>query len=261
MRADLETAMGVALTSRSRCARLVQAPAEYAAAFDLDEDERRALILMAGDLAALMPRFVAKRQRGLRHALPVTLQLAEESAGPGTIQSMLDRYCETQPPPPTRAADLMSFADFVAGETEFLAVGVPHGAVTAQMARFERLRLRASAAEGPLWPTDTTAGPLRLHPSASWDTFRWDLRRLRHAQDIPALRAGPCVLLCIQRSEDGRIRSMRLDPAAGRIIEVIGRSREPLTASRACALPGTRERPDALLGRLIAEGVVVGAVP
>jgi hypothetical protein len=215
---------------------------------------------MAEDLATLMPRFVAKRRHGLRGAVPLTLKLLASSAVDFTEDALLEQYCDAQPPPASRTTDLLCFATFLIAEAEARAASIEHGRIIAEMARLERLRLRASCSESPLWPAKTQTRLLRLHPSVAWDSFSWDLRLLRRIEDLPTLVDDPCVLLCVQSAEDGRVSLVRIDKEATRAVEIIDQLPEALTASALCTMLGTGRHPEAVLGQLIAHGAVLGAV-
>src|SRR5215471_17053986 len=82
VRSDLETAIGVVLTSRSARDMILEAPDSFAAHFDLVPAEAAALARMAGDLAQLTPGFLQKRERSLRRTFAITLSLMGDEATP-----------------------------------------------------------------------------------------------------------------------------------------------------------------------------------
>ena len=140
--------MGVVLTSRSARDMLLEAPDSYAAHFDLAPAEAALLAGMAADLVGLMPGFVQKRERSLRRTFAVTLSLLGAEATP-----LIEDYSDAYAPVDSSAAETLRFADFLVEEARELADGLPYGNIVADVARYERLRLRSFMAEGPLWPT------------------------------------------------------------------------------------------------------------
>src|SRR5215471_13049872 len=147
VRSDLETAIGVVLTSRSARDMILEAPDSFAAHFDLVPAEAAALKVMATDLTTLMPGFVVKRERSLRRSFPVTLALLGAEATP-----LVEDYSDAFAPVDSSLEEWLRFGDFLVEETRELASELPYGDVIADVARFERLRLRSVIAEGPLWP-------------------------------------------------------------------------------------------------------------
>lgn len=263
MRSDLETAMGVVLTSRSARDMLLDAPGDFAAYFDLTPTEVGALEHMAGDLAELMPGFVRKRERSLRQALRLTLLLLGEEATP-----LVEDYSDAYAPIDSTAEEMLRFADFVVDETRELASSVPHGDIIADVARFERLRMRTFNTEGPLWPEPDEPPldprqidrdrPLWLHRSAAVESFGWDLRTLRNPQMLARLRPDPTHLLCFQQGEEGEGMVLRIDDETARAVELIGARPGEVTAGQIAEMIGTDTAPEALLGKLISHGVVRG---
>lgn len=264
VRSDLETAMGVVLTSRSARDMILDAPDDFAAYFDLTPAEVTALEQMAGDLAELMPGFVRKRERSLRQALRLTLLLLGEEATP-----LVEDYSDAYAPVDSTAAEMLRFADFVVDETRELAGRLPHGDIIADVARFERLRMRTFNTEGPLWPEPDEPPlnprqidrdrPLWLHRSAAVERFGWDVRTIRTPQMLPRLRPDPTNLLCFQHGEEGEGMVLRIDDETARAVELIGSRPGEVTAGQIGATIGTDTTPEALLGKLITHGVVRGS--
>lgn len=263
VRSDLETAMGVVLTSRSARDMILEAPDEFTAHFDLAPQEAAALMVMANDLAQLMPGFVHKRERSLRRAFGTTLALLGDEAA-----ALVEDYSEAYAPVDSLAAEMLRFADFVVEETRELASRLPYGDIVAEVARFERLRLRSFNAEGPLWPKPEEAPldprqidrsrPLWLHRSAAVEAFGWDVRTVRSPQALPRLRPDPANLLCFQRGETGEGVVLRIDDEAARALELIALRPGEITTADIGELSGTSRSPEALIGKLIRQGVVRG---
>ena len=266
MRSDLETAMGVVLTSRSARDMILEAPDSYAAHFDLDPAEAAALTRMAGDLAHLMPGFVQKRERGIRRAFAITLSLLGDEATP-----LVEDYSDAFAPVDSSAAETLRFGDFLVEETRELASEVPYGDIVADVARFERLRMRSLMTEAPLWPKPEQAPldprridpgrPLWLHRSAAVETFGWDVRTVRSPQMLPRLRPDPANLLCFQRGEEGHGVVLRIDDESARAVELIALRPGEVTASGIGEIIGSARSPEVLLGKLITQGVVRGTEP
>ena len=266
VRSDLETAIGVVLTSRSARDMILEAPDSFAAHFDLVPAEAAALKVMATDLTTLMPGFVVKRERSLRRSFPVTLALLGAEATP-----LVEDYSDAFAPVDSSLEEWLRFGDFLVEETRELASELPYGDVIADVARFERLRLRSATAEGPLWPEPEGAplDPRRidpgralwLHRSAAVETFGWDVRTVRNAQILPRLRPGLANLLCFQGGEEGDVVILRIDDDAARAVELIALQPGEVTAAKIGELTGTSRSPEMLLGKLIAKSAVRGAPP
>jgi hypothetical protein len=266
VRSDLETAIGVVLTSRSARDMILEAPDTFAAHFDLVPAEATALKVMADDLATLMPGFVIKRERSLRRSFAVTLALLGAEASP-----LIEDYSDAFAPVDSSLQEWLRFGDFVVEETRELAAELPYGDVIADVARFERLRLRSATTEGPLWP-EPERDPLDprridpgralwLHRSAAVETFGWDVRTVRGPEILPRLRPDRANLLCFQRGEEGEGATLRIDDEAARAIELIALRPGEATAAMIGELTGTGRSPEMLLGKLIAQGAVRGAPP
>jgi hypothetical protein len=266
VRSDLETAMGVVLTSRSARDMILEAPDAFAAHFDLVPAEAAALAAMAGDLTALMPGFVHKRERGVRRGFTVTLALLGDEAMP-----LVEDYSDAFAPVDSSLAEMLRFADFLVEETQELAPELPYGDIIADVARYERLRARAFNTEGPLWPTPEAepldpyridpGRPLWLHRSAAVETFGWDVRTVRGPDILPRLRPDRANLLCFQRGEEGDGVVLRIDDEAGRAVELIALRPGEVTAPQVREQTGTSRSPEVLLGKLIAQGAVRGTPP
>jgi len=266
LRSDLETAMGVVLTSRSARDMILEAPDSYAAHFDLAPAEAAALARMAGDLAHLMPGFVQKRERGIRRAFAITLSLLGDEATP-----LVEDYSDAFAPVDSSAAETLRFGDFLVEETRELAGELPYGDIVADVARFERLRMQSFMTEGPLWPKPEEAPldprqidrsrPLWLHRSAAIEAFGWDVRTVRNPQMLPRLRPDPANLLCFQRGEEGEGIVLRIDDESARAVELIALRPGEVTASGIGEIIGSARSPEVLLGKLVAQGVVRGAEP
>jgi hypothetical protein len=264
VRVDLETAMGVVLTSRSARDMIVEAPDSYAAHFDLAPAEAAALARMAADLVGLMPGFVQKRERSLRKAFGITLSLLGDEAAP-----LVEDYSDAYAPVDSLPAEIRRFADFLVDEARELAGGLPHGDIVADVARYERLRIRSFTAEGPLWPKPEAAPldprridrarPLWLHRSAAVEAFGWDVRTVRSPQMLPRLRPDPANLLCFQRGEGGEGVVLRIDDESARAVELIALRPGEVSAAKIGEIIGSDRSPEALLGKLITQGVVRGA--
>jgi hypothetical protein len=266
MREDLEVAMGVALTSRSACQCLLDEPSEFLELFELDEHETHLLRDMANDLAALMPGFVVKRERSLRRALQLSLELLGD-LGSGFIAG----YCDAHPEVETMMPELVAFADFLIEETRLAADSIDFGAIIVDSARFERLRLLSFGTPGPLWP-QTASGKgtaaslhqqmvLSVHPSARWDRFGWDLRSLRSRDDLWRMRVDPCVLLYFRWGAHGAQQAIRLDEETARAVDFLGGHPGTLSAADLCQEIGTERSPERLLGKLVTYGIVQGGDP
>jgi hypothetical protein len=264
VRSDLETAIGVVLTSRSARDMILEAPDSFAAHFDLAPAEAAALAQMAGDLVSLTPGFLQKRERGLRRTFAVTLSLLGDEVDP-----LVEDYSDAFAPVDSTAAETLRFADFLVEETRELAGELPYGEIVADVARYERLRIRAFTAEGPLWPEPERAPldprhldqgrPLWLHRSAAVEAFGWDVRTVRSPQILPRLRPDPANLLCFQRGEEGEGVVLRIDDESARAVELIALRPGEVNAAEIGEIIGSHRPPEALLGKLIAQGVIRGA--
>jgi hypothetical protein len=266
LRSDLETAMGVVLTSRSARDMILEAPDAFAAHFDLVPAEAAALAAMAGDLTALTPGFVIKRERALRRTCHVTLVLLGDEATP-----LVEDYSDAYAPVDSTLEDMLRFADFVVDEVRELASELPYGDIITDVARFERLRARSFNAEGPLWPGRDAESldprhidlgrPLWLHRSAAVETFGWDVRTVRGPGILPRLRPDRAHLLCFQRGEEGEGVVLRIDDETARAVEVIALRPGEVTAAKLGEMTGVTRPPETLLGKLIAQGAVRGIPP
>jgi hypothetical protein len=266
VRSDLETAIGVVLTSRSARDMILEAPDTFAAHFDLVPAEAAALKVMATDLTTLMPGFVVKRERSLRRSFPVTLTLLGPEATP-----LVEDYSDAFAPVDSSLEEWLRFGDFLVEETQELASELPYGDVIADVARFERLRLRSATTEGPLWPEPERVplDPRRIDPgralwvhrSATVETFGWDVRTVRNAQVLPRLRPDRASLLCFQGGEEGEVVILRIDDEAARAVELIALRPGEVTAAEIGKLTGTSRPVEMLLGKLVAQGAVRGAPP
>jgi hypothetical protein len=258
--------MGVAVTSRSARDMLLEAPDTFAAHFDLVPAEAAALKVMAADLAALMPGFVVKRERSLRRSFPVTLALLGDEGTP-----LVEDYSDAFAPVDSMLEEWLRFGDFVVEETRDLASELPYGGIIADVARFERLRLRSVTTEGPLWPEPERepldprrvdpGRALWLHRSAACETFGWDVRTVRTADILPRLRPDRASLLCFQRGESGEGVTLRIDDEAARAVELIALRPGEVTGAQISELTGTSRPVEMLLGKLIAQGAVRGTPP
>jgi hypothetical protein len=256
--------MGVVLTSRSARDMLLEAPDSYAAHFDLAPAEAALLAGMAADLVGLMPGFVQKRERSLRRTFAVTLSLLGAEATP-----LIEDYSDAYAPVDSSAAETLRFADFLVEEARELAGNLPYGNIVADVARYERLRIRSFMTEGPLWPKpeENPLDPrqvdrgrrLWLHRSAAVEAFGWDVRTVRSAQILPRLRPDPANLLCFQRGEEGEGTVLRLDDEAARAVELIALRPGEVTAAEICEIIESGRSPEALLGKLITQGAIRGA--
>jgi hypothetical protein len=264
MRSDLETAMGVALTSRSARDMVRDDPDSFAEHFNLAPAEAAALTLMASDLVDLMPGFVQKRERSLRQALRMTLGLLGNDEAADLIEDYSDAYA----PVDSTAVDFLRFADFLVAETREIASRLPYGDIIADVARFERLRMRSFTAEGPLWPAAEEvplnprqidqSRPLWLHRSAAVEAFGWDVRNARTRDILGRLRPDPANLLCFQRGDEGEGMTLRIDDEGARAVELIALRPGEMSASEIIETLGTSRSPEMLLGKLIAHGVIRG---
>ena len=264
VRSDLETAMGVVLTSRSARDMILEAPDSFAAHFDLAPAEAAALARMADDLAQLTPGFLQKRERSLRRTFAITLSLMGDEATP-----LVEDYSDAFAPVDSSAAETLRFADFLVEETRELASELPYGDIVADVARYERLRIRAFMAEGPLWPKaeETPLDPRRidgdrplwLHRSAAVEAFGWDVRTVRGPQILPRVRPDPANLLCFQQGEEGQGVVLRIDDESARAVELIALRPGEVSASEIGEIIGSSRSPEVLLGKLIARGVIKGA--
>jgi hypothetical protein len=266
VRSDLETALGVVITSRSARDMILEAPDTFAAHFDLLPAEAAALKVMAADLVALMPGFVIKRERSLRRSFSVTLALLGDEAAP-----LVEDYSDAFAPVDSGLAEWLRFGDFLVEETRELASELPYGDIIAEVARFELLRLRAVTTEAPLWP-EPEAEPLDprridpgralwLHRSAAVETFGWDVRTVRNAGMLPRLRPDRANLLCFQRGETGEGVTLRIDDDTARAVELIALRPGEITAAQIGELTGTSRPAEMLVGKLIAQGAVRGTPP
>jgi hypothetical protein len=255
--------MGVVLTSRSAKDMILEAPDSFAAHFDLTPAETATLAEMASDLAGLMPGFVHKRERGLRRTFGTTLSLLGEEATP-----LVEDYSDAYAPVDSSAAETLRFADFLVEETGELATQLPYGDIIADVARYERQRIRSFTTEGPLWPQPERAPldprqidrnrRLWLHRSAAVEAYGWDVRTVRSPGVLPRLRPDPANLLCFQRGETGEGTVLRIDDESARAIELIALRPGEVTPAEAGETIGSKRAPEVLLGKLIAQGAVRG---
>jgi len=256
--------MGVVLTSRSARDMALDAPEEFAGHFGLSPAETAALTAMANDLSDLMPGFVQKRERSLRQAFRITLSLL----GPENVTELVEDYSEAYAPIDSTQADFLRFGDFLVTETREFADRLQYGGIIADVARFERLRIRAYTSEGPLWPEAErdpldprkvdASRPLWLHRSAAVDTFGWDVRTVRSWAMLSRLRPDPSNLLCFQRGDEGEGQTLRIDDEAARAVEMIALRPGEVTAAEVVSATGSARSPEALLGKLISNGVIRG---
>jgi hypothetical protein len=263
MRADLETAMGVALTSRGACALLVEDPDEYAQVFGLDERESLAISAMARDLAALMPSFVIKREQVLRRALRLTLRLLHDRE---LVDLLVEEFSDTHPAAEKMTSDMLAFAEFLEVEIGARAVSLAYAAVLVDMARFEHLRLRCFSTPTPLQPvlageTASSRGldptrPLHVHPTAAWDRFGWDLRSVRRREDLGRLRADECTLLYVQRGLSGELSTLRIGDDALEVLELVSRHPDQLSLEDLCLALTVQRSVGATTGKLVRQGVL-----
>jgi len=266
VRSGLETAMGAVLTSRSARDMILGDPDGFAGYFDLTTAEAAALAGMAGDLSALMPAFVHKREQGLRRPFGVTLSLLAQA---GVI--LTEDYSDMYAPLESAVADALRFSDFLVEKTQELAEQLPYGAVILDVARFEQMRMRCFRTEGPLWPAPEEdpldprqidpARPLWVHRSAAVRRFGWDVRTVRSARDLARLRPDPANLLCVQRDDDGEVVVLRIDGESAQAVERIAARPGEIRAAEIAGLAGSDRPPEALLGKLIAQGVIKGSQP
>jgi len=218
---------------------------------------------MAADRVALMPSYLMKRERGLRRAFGITLSLLGEEATP-----LVEDYSDAYAPVDSSAAETLRFADFLVEEARELASSVPYGDIVADVARYERLRIRSFMTEGPLWPKPEQAPldprqidrdrPLWLHRSAAVEAFGWDVRTVRSPAMLPRLRPDPANLLCFQRGEEGVGTVLRIDDESARAVELIALRPGEVTAAGIGEIIGSGRSPEALLGKLITQGAIKG---
>jgi len=150
-----------------------------------------------------------------------------------------------------------------------LAGHLPYAGIVADVARFERLRIRVFNADGRLWPEpdQVPLDPRRVDPARRlWlrhgtavEKFGWDVRTVRSAQILPRLRPDPANLLCFQRGAEGEVAVLRIDDETARAVELIRSHPGQLTAGAMGAITGSGRLPEVLLGKLIAQGVIAGA--
>jgi hypothetical protein len=264
VRGDLETAIGVVLTSRSARDMVLDDPAGFAAHFSLNPDEVLALAAMSDDLVALMPGFVRKRERGLRQVLGLTLSLLGDDEATALIEDYSDGYA----PLPSTAADTLRFADFVIEQIREMADELPYGDIIADVARLQRLRLATFGTERPLWPAPEQAPldpwhidperPLWLDASATVEDFGWDVRTVRSPAALPRLRPDPASLLFFQQPGASEVIILRVDSECAQAVRLIAARPGGLTAGQAGQLAGSHRPAEALLGKLIAHGVIKG---
>jgi hypothetical protein len=263
VRSDLETAMGVVLTSRSARNMIKQAPGEYATYFDLTATEAEALAGMADDLAEITPGFITKRERALRRQLHVTIALLGNWGG-----DLVGDYIEAFQPVDSIGADCLRFADYMVDQIPELADEVPYTPIITDVARLERMRARAFNTQWPLWPEpEHPLNPRQIDPartlwllrSAAVEEFGCDVRAVRSAQMLPRLRPDPAHILCYQRMDDGEVTVLRVDDDTARAVEHIALRPGEFTAPQIGPLVGTTRTPEALLGKLITHGVIRGA--
>jgi len=263
MRGDLETAMAVVLTSRTARDEIISSASDFAGYFDLSPAEAAALAQMARDLVDLMPGYVRKREGALRGAFDMTLTLLQDE---GT--DILEDYTEAYAPVESLVEEQLRFGDFLIEQIRELPDDLPHRDLIADVARFQRLRRQCFSTEGPLWPEaeadpldarkiDLTR-PLWLLHSAAVEAFGWDVRTVRSAEALARARPGRAHLLCFQRPADAEVTVLRVDDDCARAVELIGSKPGELSAAQVLELIGTARPAEALLGNLIAQGVVKG---
>jgi hypothetical protein len=184
---------------------------------------------------------------------------------------LVEDYSDAFAPVDSSLEEWLRFGDFLVEETRECAGELPYGDVIADVARFERLRLRSVTTEGPLWPEPERVpldprriDPVRalwLHRSAAVETFGWDVRTVRGPEILPRLRPDRANLLCFQQGEEGEVVIRRIDDEAARAVELIALRPGEVTAAKIGELTGTSRSPELLLGKLIAQGAVRGAPP
>jgi hypothetical protein len=256
--------MGAVLTSRSARDMIIEDPGGFCGYFGLTGDESAVLAAMAGDLTALMPGFVNKRERSLRTAFPVTLELLGDLGTP-----LVEDYSDMHAPTASLTEDTLRFGDFLLERTQERAAQARHGALIHDVNRYEQLRLRCCYTEGPLWPARETdpIDPQRIardrglwpHRSLSAGRFRADVRTVRTPRDLPRTRLDPANLLFVQRDADGQVIVLRVDDEGARAVELLLARPGELSAAAVTELASPGRSPEELLGKLIAQGVISGA--
>ncbi len=253
--------MGAVLTSHAARELVLRSAAEFTAHFDLSAQEAAALAAMAGDLAALTPGFVRKRERGLRAAMPVTWSVLASEAG-----KLAGDYLESRAPAASAALDALGFADYLVAAVSLLPDERQDKGVIVDVVRLERLRLLVSGTEWPLRPEPDEVPldprridprrPLRLCPGAAVERFTFDVRTVRAgspAEMRARLRPDQANLLCFQRPADGEVVVRRIDDESARTVKLIGLRTGAVTAA------GLGEPGRSRLGKLVALGVIKGA--
>jgi hypothetical protein len=255
--------MGAVLTSRAARELILRSPAEFTAHFDLSAQEAARLAAMAGDLAALTPGFVRKRERGLIAAMPVTWSVLA-----GEADALASDYLESRAPAASASLDALAFADYLVAAVSRLPDGRQHKGVIVDVARLERLRLLVSGTEWPLWPAPDESPlhprhldphrPLRLCPGAAVERFTFDVRTVRAASPaemLARLRPDQANLLCFQRPGDGEVVVRRIDDESARTVKLIGLRPGAVTAA------GLGEPGRSRLAKLAALGVIHAVAP
>lgn len=266
MRADIESAMAHVITSPSAALSFAADPAGMAAALGLIGEEAEVLAAMSGDLIALSPSFVNKRERTLRWWARRTLELLED-IGDG----LLSDFIESSSPDDRPGSDLTAFADFLVERTASLVEELEFGELLAEMARYEQHwcrcfvgatrpfgehGLQRTQTAGPQFDQDTS---LRFAPGASLGHFGWDLRQTAafSVDALAVLPPDPCDLLFFHTGRADGIRVVRVGAIAaaalGRLAESGSR---PTTARLACAGLEIRGDHEALLGPFIHDGAL-----
>ena len=265
-RSDLESAMGAVLTSRSARNMILDDPDGFAAYFSLSTSEAAALAGMAGDLAALMPTFVSKREAGLRRPFGVALSLLAET---GAI--LVEDYSDAYAPPGSAVADAVRFADFLVEKVPEFAAQMQYGDVILDVVRFEQMRLQCAGTERPLHPVPEKdpLDPRRIDPgrflwvrcSTAVRSFGWDVRTVHSRRDLPRLRPDPTHLLCAQRDDDGEVVVLRVDGQVSQIVGQIAARPGEISAAEVGELLGSNRSLEALLGKFVAQGIIRGTAP
>jgi hypothetical protein len=239
-------------------------PREYAEVFGLTEAELSSLSDMAADLAALMPSFVTKRERVLRRAMHLTLDLLDDDE---LADLLLQEFSDTHPAIEKMTPEMLAFAAFLIAEIEARADSLPHGAALVDMARLECLRLRSFGTPTPLWPpierdplSSRGFDPLRrlqVHPTAAWDRFAYDLRSVRRPEDLGRVRPDPCDLIYFQWDKHGGLRVIRVAAELARALDLIAQQPDGMIAADVVREIGSTY--EAALGKLVRQGVLRSA--
>jgi len=253
--------MARVITSRSTCESFAADPGAWAAAFGLARSDADHLVEMAGDLAALMPSFVNKRERSLRWGAQRTLDLLEDIG-----EEILHDFMESSSPDDRPGVELAAFVDFVVDRTASLVEELEYGELLADLARFERHRCLCflgatwSNGERRLGSQQATVQKfdpdrnVRLMPGASLGHFSWDLRQTRafSADAMAVLPPDPCDLLFFHNGMPDGIRILRLGTVAASVLGVVADSGNTgVTPRLACAgLEGDRDA-EALVGPFV----------